>query len=87
MALVLKAAANGEYLMNYDLELNGPNYPTGDAQTTPDINKALRFAGFSEAMQALCEISKTCPKRPDGKPNRPLTAITFEFVHIDADPA
>jgi hypothetical protein len=52
----------------------------GDADWTADPEKAMRFADVSAAMQCLRQVPECRPVRPDGKPNRPLTAyhITFE---------
>ena len=47
---------------------------------THDITKAKRFENISEALEYWRRQSRVVPLRPDGKPNRPLTAyhVTFE---------
>lgn len=41
---------------------------------------AIRFATAREALTYWRQISRTVPLRPDGRPNRPLTAFTVEVV-------
>lgn len=43
--------------------------------TTPDIDQAYRFKDSTAALRVYREIKKSDPLRPDGKPNRPLTAF------------
>ena len=52
----------------------------GDTQLTDNIAEAFRFNSTAHAMEFWRQQSKTKPLRPDGKPNRPLTAYhaTFE---------
>ena len=54
-------------------------YPTGEATFTAEVADALRFASRSEAFDFWRQLSKTCPRRPDGQPNRPLTAFSINF--------
>lgn len=42
--------------------------------------QAKRFADKAEAMEAWRGVNQVEPTRPDGKPNRPLTAYTVEIV-------
>ena len=39
----------------------------------------MRFVSIAEAMEYWRTVSTTVPFRPDGKPNRPLTAYTVEI--------
>lgn len=83
MATVMKAVgyANGtpcdfagQYLEWYD-----PNVPDPTSQMasfTPDLAKAKRFADAGEAMAEWNRVRAVEPFRPDGKLNKPLTAIT-----------
>jgi hypothetical protein len=70
---------DGEYVKSYDPDaFNG----RGDATFTKDINQALKFNSMTEAMyfsmrQPACRLY-----RPDGRPNRPLTAFTLEYVNV-----
>jgi hypothetical protein len=48
----------------------------GYGEFTPDPAKAKRFVDSAAAMDFWRKQSRVRPKRPDGKPNRPLTALT-----------
>jgi hypothetical protein len=48
----------------------------GDVQLTHDPSKAWRFADAVAAMAYWQRPSTVRPFRPDGKPNRPLTAFS-----------
>lgn len=72
--------APGQYLYRYDPEYaNG----AGDAVTTDDPTKAARFANAGDAFECWRSVPRSLPQRPDGKPNRPLTAFTIEVVEYD----
>jgi hypothetical protein len=45
---------------------------------TPRREEALRFDTRADAMVAWNRISVTRPRRPDGRPNKPMTALTVE---------
>jgi hypothetical protein len=51
----------------------------GVATLTPRLADARRFAHASEAMIAWNTVSDRRPLRPDGRPNKPLTALTVEI--------
>lgn len=63
----------GQWLKSYDPEAHGGR---GEAEGTWDAADALRFADVSVAWACWKQQSRTRPLRPDGKPNRPLTAYT-----------
>ena len=70
----------GQYLEWYD-----PDIPDGTklmATFTPDISKAKKFATFEDAFDEWNRVRSVDPIRPDGKPNKPLTAasVTFELA-------
>ena len=67
------------YLKTYDVEAHGGR---GDATFTDDPNDALCFPNAAEALKAWQTRSVTRPDRPDGKPNRPLTAFTVEIMSL-----
>jgi hypothetical protein len=70
----------GKYLETCDFEaFNGRGYVT----FTRDVNKAMKFADKTAAFAYWKTRSKTVPTRPDGKPNRPLTAY---HVMIEEEP-
>jgi hypothetical protein len=69
------------YLAGFDAEAHGLTvYPTGVATVTDDPAEAMHFAGDAEAIAYVKQVPASCPLRPDGKPNRPLTAFHVEFV-------
>jgi hypothetical protein len=47
--------------------------------TTPNEDDALDFPDSIAAFEFWKTQSKTVPLRPDGKPNRPLTAWTIQL--------
>jgi len=61
------------YIENYDVDAYGGQ---GAADLTLDINKARKFNSFIDVMEAWKTQSTLRPFRPDGKPNRPLTAFS-----------
>lgn len=68
---------NGEpiYLKSYDPDGNNGH---GDIEITFDPLEAKLFDTSSEAMDEWMKVSTVLPVRPDGKPNRPLSAYTIE---------
>jgi len=53
--------------------------------STVDINEARHF-DYRDLMDEWRTVSRIEPLRPwDGKPNRPLTAITIDVVKIDVE--
>lgn len=73
-----------EWLVRFDANIHeiGKPYPTGMVESTVDPKKAMRFSSFGEAHELWVTQSTTVPFRPDGRPNRPLTAFTVEIVKI-----
>lgn len=51
----------------------------GTITLTPRRENARRFPNSAVALQAWSTISPRRPFRPDGKPNKPLTALTVEI--------
>jgi hypothetical protein len=74
---VIRLLPTGEYIEYYnpDLRAAGTLYPTGFAKTTRDIQKAIRFTSADAVLAFVFQQSKVTPFRPDGQPNRPLTAF------------
>lgn len=76
---------DGEYLVEYDPERDG-TAPDGSPMlahivTTPDLAEAKKFPDFIEAAECWKRVCKRTPRRPDGKPNRPLTAFTVAILN------
>jgi hypothetical protein len=67
----------GKFVADYDPDgCSG----RGRLSTTSDPTSALRFADVGPAMKCYRQQSTVAPLREDGRPNRPLTAFTVEFV-------
>lgn len=78
----MPSALDGTYLVSYDPDREGSD-PEGNRMlahidTTPDLDKAAGFRTAADAMLLWKRASKRWPERPDGKPNRPLTAFSVE---------
>lgn len=69
------------YLKSYDIEAHNGR---GAVELTADINEALQFASVREALQAWNTQSRTTPLRDDGRPNKPLTALTVELLPYES---
>ena len=70
---------DGEYLVGYE----DAGDHVGLVATTAEISDAKLFANLTEAVEFWKQQSVLCPIRPDGKPNRPLTAFTIEVIPVD----
>lgn len=66
----------GQFLKSANFEAFGGQ---GHMTFTDDIDKALKFATAGDAIALWGTQSKTKPLRPDGQPNKPLTALTVEI--------
>lgn len=55
-------------------------YPTGIPTFSEDISQARRFNTPSDAFDFWRTRSQTCPNRPDGRQNRPLTMFSIEII-------
>jgi hypothetical protein len=62
-----------DYVKSFDPDVNEGG---GELVTTVDKTQALQFPNPGEALRYYRQASKVCPLRPDGLPNRPLTAFT-----------
>jgi hypothetical protein len=58
----------------------------GDAALTDDVYAARRFDTPGDAMTFYTRTSTVRPFRPDGHPNRPLTAFTVEVLALPQKP-
>lgn len=71
---------DGQYLKEYDPNRDGAD-PAGTPMlahiaVTPDRAEAMQFASLEELRKCWLLVDQRNPLRPDGKPNRPLTAFT-----------
>lgn len=78
--LVMRTQEPLGYLKAFDPERHQGR---GEARFTGDKNKALRFSS-ENAFECWRLASKRRPFRPDGKPNRPLTAFSATFPTFEA---
>jgi hypothetical protein len=67
----------GLFLRTYDPEAAGGR---GAATFTSDVDEAMAFDTLEAAVQCWQTVPESRPLREDGRPNRPLTAMTMEFV-------
>lgn len=54
----------------------------GQGVFTPDPERALRFDSAAAAMMFWGRQSTVRPLRPDGEPNKPLTALTVVIEQL-----
>lgn len=67
----------GQYLRDWDLEADQGR---GTSVWAPEINQAAVFASMAAALGAWHAQCTSVPVRPDGMPNRPLTAYAVEIT-------
>ncbi len=78
-AMVKGLVVEGDYLSWFDVDaLRGK----GGCRFTPDPLLALRFESQEAALEAWRKQSTVRPLREDGRPNRPLTAISMTPVRL-----
>jgi hypothetical protein len=71
--------AEGQYVADY----TPSGYEgRGDLVLTPYPSRAKRFPSMAAATDCWRSTSRTHPVRPDGKPNRPMTAWTVEIARL-----
>ncbi len=70
---------DGQYLKSFDFEAHDGQ---GDIDLTPDISEAMKFDDVVCAVKFRNRIPECKPLRPDGLPNRPLTAATWRFQQV-----
>lgn len=69
----------GHYLASFDPDAHNGR---GEIKTTREIAFALIFHDETDAFEFWKQQPSARPLRPDGKPNRPLTAYSVEFVKV-----
>lgn len=67
---------DGYWLMSYDPDADDG---VGRVIGTTRREEAMRFPNMGAAMALWKKTSSVRPLRPDGKPNRPLTAFTVSI--------
>jgi len=74
-----KCSMSGQYLRAFRVHQHDGRAPI---PTTPHVNKAATFPTPADAIEFYRTRSHVVPTRPDGEPNRPLTAYTVEVVPV-----
>ena len=83
LALGRRKLPNPEWVVEFSPDTPGRfDYPTGDLITNVDPAKAKRFDDKAQAFRFVRQQSKNVPLRPDGLPNRPLTAFTVSIEEL-----
>ena len=54
----------------------------GDIKFSRDVREAMQFATAGEALTFWKTQSRNVPFRPDGRPNRPMTAFNGEILSM-----
>jgi len=70
----------GKFLKDFDVGAHDGRVEHFPIPTTDKIEEARHFENAGEALLFWSTQSRVKPRRPDGKPNRPLTAFTVEVV-------
>lgn len=75
---------DGEFVKEYDPSRDGVDPVTGEVTrahivTTPNRAEALDVPA-SELVELLIKVDEREPVRPDGKPNRPITAWHMQLA-------
>jgi hypothetical protein len=70
----------GQYLQYFDHEANDGR---GYADFTFNKDLAMKFQDMKAALQFWQKIPACRSLRDDGKPNRPMTCVTMEFLKLD----
>lgn len=73
------APERGLYIKQFSPDARGGR---GEVVFTNNGTQALTFATYAEAFEFWRQQSTVQPLRPDGQPNRPLTAWTVEIIPI-----
>lgn len=69
-----KTRYDGLYLKSSDVDANDGR---GSIEAVHDPRDAMRFKSLDQVFDYWRRQSNTVPFRPDGKPNRPLTAFNI----------
>lgn len=76
----------GEYLVEYNASIDGHDRLGVDIiahiVTSPNVEEAKQFDTIGDAIWYARQIDARHPMRPDGRPNRPLTAFNMEFIGV-----
>lgn len=73
---------SGAWLASFDPEARDG---WGEAAFTFIPGRAKRFGGAAQALEFVRQVPQARPRRPDGRPNRPLTAYTFAVEGVPGE--
>lgn len=74
------SSADDSFVKSFDPLWNGNGLGVGHLIVTREVDHALKFSSLQAAWEFWKQESPTVPRRPDGKPNRPLTCWTIELI-------
>ena len=77
----IPSPVDGGYVVRCDVDARGGR---GEVEATTDPRRALHFPDTEWALRYWRRQSRIQPLRPDGLPNRPLTAYTVEVEEAPA---
>lgn len=78
--VTLPANEVGSFIADFDFEAHKGR---GHATFTKDIAKARRFPSVKHAFNFINTVPKCRPKREDGLPNKPMTAMHNEILPLE----
>jgi hypothetical protein len=70
-----------KFLKSFDPDGNNGR---GEYDTARDLSEAQLFITAKDAINLWQTVSKLRPFRPDGEPNKPLTAFNIEILEIES---
>lgn len=76
--------ADGQFLKAFDEADDGS---LSTVEFTANTDNAMKFESLSDAFSFWKTQSTTVPLRPDGEPNRPLTAFNVEVINLERNPS
>jgi hypothetical protein len=76
---------DGQYVVDYDP--SPPDMEPGACLLvcSPDLARAKRYPDLEAAWGDWKRVDWRAPVRPDGKPNRPMTAFTIEVESVEGE--
>lgn len=80
---------DGKFVKEFDASHTYPHRPDLPDEpgqcwlvVTDNIREAKAYASIIEAREDWIQVDQRQPVRPDGQPNRPLTAFTVTFEQV-----
>ena len=81
----MRTIHDGQFVQEYDPNRNDESDRPHTVYLTTTLNllEAKKFDNVAAALEFWKLTDERCPLRPDGEPNRPLTAFSVEVVDMD----